>query len=214
MALVRTMRLLTLLATVLAISAGVAFAASPGVLSGPEYQQLVLLQSQYNAKSLKTLSSLEAGQTTCNRMAPVSALVGAERADCRDGFAWLISSVRIESKIKGCARGATVNRRLGCLLPYYAKLSVTVRALHNADAYVNHVASGRHFNKTCVRALGDSPKAIAAEGRMAKDASRLVSAIRSRNLLSVQKYGGLYDADTAEAVSDGSKLPLSVCPHS
>lgn len=212
---VRTTRLLALLGTVLAIGSGVAGAATTrGVLTSAEYQQLVLLQSQYNSKSLKSLSALEAGQRTCNRMTPVSALVGAARADCRDGFAWLISSVRIELKLKGCARGATIDRRFGCLLPYYAKLSVAVRALHNADAYVTRVASGRHFTRTCVRAIGDSPKAIADEGRMAKDASRLVSAIRSRNLLGVQKYGGLYDADTAEAVSAGSKVPLSVCPHS
>jgi hypothetical protein len=210
----RRLSLLTLLGVLLAMSTGVAAAdSSPAVLTNAEYQQLVLLQGQYTAKSLKSLPALEAAQAKCNKVRPVSALVGAERADCRDGFSWLIASVRIESKLKGCARGTTVNRRLACLLPYYQKLSVAVRGLYHADAYVNRVASGRHFNSTCVRALGDSAKAIAAEGRMATDASRLVSAIRTRDALSVQKYGGLYDADTADAESAGSKTPLTVCPH-
>ncbi len=210
----RRLGLLVLLGALLATGTGVAAAdSSAGVLTSAEYQQLVVLQGQYSARSLKSLPALEAAQTKCNEVSPVSALVGAERTDCRNGFAWLITSVRIESKLKGCASGATVSGRLRCLLPDYQKLSVAVRALYNADAYVNHLASGRRFTRTCVQALGDTPKSIAAEGRMATDAARLVTAIRGRNLLGVQKYGGLYDADTADAESAGSKASLSVCPH-
>jgi hypothetical protein len=38
-------------------------------------------------------------------------------------------------------------------------------------------------------------------------------AMRQRNLLGVQKWGGLYDAATAESEAAASHTSMTVCPH-
>jgi hypothetical protein len=211
----RRLNLLALTAVTLALcGTGVAVGdSSPGVLSSAEYQQLTSIQGQYSAKSLKSLPGLEAAMRACDRVSPISALVGAERSDCRAGFGWLVSSVQVVSKLRSCEHASSVDSRLSCLLPGYRKLSTAVQTYYRADVKVNDAAAARHFTKTCVEALGDTPTAIAAEGRMARDASKLVSAIQNRNVSGVQEWGNRYDSDTADAESSGSKLQISVCPH-
>ncbi len=207
-------RLLAALGATLLLATGTAHAATTVTLSSAEYEQLTQIQSYASSsKSIKTLPGVEAALASCRRLDPVSGLVRAERNDCAAAFDWVATNVHIIARLKVCEHRNTVNGRFACLFPDYRNLSLAVRGLYRAEAAVNRVATNRGFSSACVEAVGNSPQAIAAEQRMSQDAARLVSAIRARNVLQVQKYGGLYDADTAESESAASKKPLSACPH-
>jgi hypothetical protein len=206
--------LIPVLLAVVGLSGAAAGASTTsGVLTSTEYQQLTTIQSKVSTKSVKSLATLEAALRTCDQVHPASALVGTELADCRASLLWLEASSRILANLKRCSHKPDVNARFDCLLPYYSRLSVTVRALYHAELAVNRAATARGFTKTCVDTLGEPPKAIVAEAQLAKDTSRLVSAIRRHDAIGVQRYGGLYTADFADVERDGSHAPLSVCPH-
>lgn len=210
-----TMRRILLIAVLAGalVPVAAASASEAGVLTDAEYQQLATIQVQYATKNLKSLGALEAAARGCNRVRPASALVSAERTDCRAAFAWLEDNARIVTKLKTCGHAQTVDARFRCLLPDYQRLSGSVRTVYHADTSVTRAAANRRLTRECVRALGDTPKALAAEERMAKDAAELVAAIRRSDVIAVQKYGGLYDAATADMEAAGSTTPLSACPR-
>ncbi len=207
-------RLLTALGATLVLATGTAHAATTVTLSSAEYQQLTQIQSYASSsKSIKTLSGVHAALASCRRLDPVSGLVRTERNDCAAAFDWVATNLHILARLKVCDRRTSVDGRFACLFPGYRDLSIAVRGLYRAEAAVARAATNRGFSNACVEALGNSPQAITDEQRMSQDAARLVSAIRARNVLQVQKYGGLYDADLAESESAASKQHLSVCPH-
>jgi hypothetical protein len=208
----RKLSLVTILGLVLAMSTGAAAAATAPTLTGTEYQQLVAFQND-TRKSLKSLAAVEAAQKDCHGLSPVSALMRADRADCNASFDWAEASAKALARVKACAHTKTVAARFSCLLSSYAGISRTVRALYHAELRVYRAVSARGFTGSCLRALSDGPKAIRDQAHMTKDMSKMVSAMRQRNLLGVQKWGGLYDAATAETEAAASHTSMTVCPH-
>src|SRR5579875_599670 len=209
----RKLGLLTILGVVLAMSTGVATAAG-ATLTTTEYGELVALQSVFaDTTSLKTVAAVESLGRSCQQAGPVSGLMRAERADCDAAIKWIDANVKAVLRIKACAKQTTVAGRFGCLLPSYTGLRDTIRAVYRAEKRVNSAARTRGFRGRCVLALGDDAKSIADVARMANDMSQMVAAMRRHNVLTTQKWGGLYDADTAEMEAAGSKVPVSACPH-
>jgi hypothetical protein len=209
----RKLSLVAIVGMLLAVSTGVA-AAATATLTPTEYQELTALQNVYaGTKSLKSVAGLEAARRHCQQISPVSALMRAERADCNAAFQWLGATVKAVLKLKPCSKQKTVNGRFSCLLPVYARIKATISAMYRAEKRLYNASVARGFGHTCVLALGDGSKAIAAEGRMTSDISKMVSAMRHRNLLVTQKLGSLYDAATAEMEAAASKVSVSACPH-
>jgi hypothetical protein len=209
----RKLSLITILGVVLALSTGVA-AAATATLTPTEYEELIALQTVYaGTKSLKSVRALEIAGQHCQQLSPVSALMRAERTDCKASFKWLGATVKALDKLKPCSKQTTVNGRFSCLLPSYTSVKVATRALYRAEKRAYSASVARRFSHTCVLALSDASRAIADEGRMASDMSKLVSAMHSRNLLSVQKWGSLYDAATAEMEAAATNVSVAACPH-
>jgi hypothetical protein len=208
----RKLSLITILGVTLALSAGVAAAATPANLTTTEYQQLLAFQADTN-KPLKTLGALEAAQKYCRSLSPVSALMRADRTDCKASFGWAAASLKALDRVKACAHTKTVATRFPCLLSSYARLSGTVRALYHAEKHVYGAVVARGFTGPCLRALSDGPKAIGDQAHMTSDIAKMVSAMRSRNALAAQKWGSLYDAATAETEAAASKTSMAVCAH-
>ena len=162
---------------------------------------------------MKTLGELESARVSCRELAPVSALMRAERADCNGGFDFFVASAQALLRVKACAPQTTVNGRFSCLMPAYVRLNRVVHAFYNVERRVHRAAASRGLTGACMRLLGTAPGVLNSEAQMTRDASRLVSAMRHRVLLSAQRWGSLYDAATAEMESLSPKTSVQVCPH-
>lgn len=208
----RKLSLISILGVMLALSTGVAAAATSPALTSTEYQQLLAFQAD-TSKPLKTLGALEAAQKYCRTLSPVSALMRSDRTDCKASFDWAAASVKALDRVKACAHTKTAATRFPCLLPSYARLSSTVHALHHAEKHVYGAVVARGFTGSCLRALSDGPTAIRDQAHMSSDISKMVSAMRTRNVLAAQKWGRLYDAATDETEAAASKTSMAVCPH-
>jgi hypothetical protein len=209
------MRKLSLIAAVglLALSTGVAAAATTPSLTSTEYQQLISFQGAASAGSLKTLGAIEAAQKRCRALSPVSRLMRADRKDCTASFEWVEATVRALDRVKACAHTKTVATRFPCLRAAYVRLERSVRAFYHAEQRVYHATLARGFTGACMRALSDDPKALAHEAQMSKDLGKMLSAMQRGSLLATQKWGSLYDAATAETEAASSRTSVGVCPH-
>ena len=94
----RKLSLITILGVMLALSAGVAAAATSPNLTTTEYQQLLAFQAD-TSKPLKTLGSLEAAQKYCRSLSAVSALMRADRTDCKASFDWAAASLEALDRV-------------------------------------------------------------------------------------------------------------------
>jgi hypothetical protein len=209
----RKLSLITTVGVVLALSTGVAAAATTPSLSSTEYQQLISFQGAASAGSLKTLGAVEAAQRRCHALSPVSQLMRSDRTDCNASFEWVEASFSALGRLKACAHTTTLATRFSCLRSAYVRLERTVRALHHAEQRVYHATLVRGFTGACVRALSDGPKALAHEAQMGDDLAKMLSAMRRRSLLATQNWGRLYDAATAETEAASSRASVGVCPH-
>jgi hypothetical protein len=209
----RKLSLLTILGVMLAMSTGVA-AAATATLTHTEYQELSALQDAIvGTKSAKSVAAIESLGTNCRQLSPVSALMRGERADCTAVFQWLTASLKTLQKLKPCSEQHTVSGRFSCLLPSYVSIEGATRALYRAERRVTEAAVARGFSHTCVLALGEGSRAIADEAHMSSDIANMVSAMRRGDVLSTQKWGSLYDAATAEMEAAGKMVLMSTCPH-
>jgi len=204
---------LAALGVVLALSTGVAAAATSPSLTSTEYQQLISLQGAASAGSLKTLGAIEALQKRCRSLSPVSRLMRTYRADCTASTVWVEASFEALQRVKACVHTHTVAARFACLGGAYAHLERTVRGLYRAELGVYRATVARGFTGACVRALSDGPKALADEKQMESDLAKTLAAMRSRNLLATQRWGSLYDAATTESEAAATHASIGVCPH-
>jgi hypothetical protein len=206
--------LIAILAVVLAMSTGVAAAAASPSLTSTEYQQLISFQAAASVGSPKTLAAVEALQTRCRTLSPVSRLMRTDRADCAASFAWVEASFKAVERLKACAHTRTIAARFGCLRGAYVRLERTVAALYRDELSVYRATVSRGFSGACERALSQPRKTLVHESQMRGDLAKMVAAMKHDNLLAVQKWGSLYDAATAETESTSSHSPsVGVCPH-
>lgn len=197
-----------------AASTGAAADAASPVLTGTEYQQLLTFQSAAaSLKSAKTVAAVVKARKSCRGLSRISALMRADRADCTATFGWIEASIKALASLRPCAHRRTVSSRFVCLTPAYARLSRSVGVLYRSERGVHRAVRARGFTGACGRALSNGPRAIAHEEQMAKDISKMVSAMRKRDVLATQKWGSLYDAATAESESASSKVSVAVCAH-
>jgi hypothetical protein len=210
----RKLTFFTILGVVLALSTGVAAASTSPNLTNSEYQQLVAFQGSASAGSVKTLAAVRAAKRDCRTLSPVSRLMRSDRADCNASFAWVEASFGAVQRLKACAHTRTAATRFSCLRAAYVRLERSVRALYRDELSVHRATIARGFTGACELALSESPKTLTHEGQMSTDLTKLLAAMKLRNVLAVQKWGSLYDAATAETESTSSRTPsVSVCPH-
>lgn len=100
---------------------------------------------------------------------------------------------------------------LRCLLPAFRTYHTDARAFYLAEKRVAKLAAARGFSKKCVAVIGDAPKTIAAESRLATDLEDMVDALKAGDLNKLQAASNRVGKD-ADEVNPGQSS-LSVCPH-
>jgi hypothetical protein len=203
------MRLIALFACLAAFLTGaVASAATPsGALTAAEYTQLASAQ-----KALSAASSPSAAGAVCTRAQAVSPLLAAWKTGCAQVVGDAIDGIKAESAAKSCAKRPTVAARMTCMLPSYQAYYLVAAAYYRADENIDQIATARGFSSACVAVLGDPPKVVAAEGRVATDLKQLVNALRTKNAAAVQSTAALADKDQRQAQAN-TPTSLSLCPH-
>ena len=213
-------RLACIVALCLAVALGAAAsgaaasgaAAQRGVLTHSEYQQL-----QHAQKRIKSLVSSDArgfssADAICTHMHRVSRLIAAVRSGCLD----LISLGGDDQKLNAQATKCGIDpgseaALLRCMVPAVSSYYSDANAFYRAESLVDRLAKARGFRSTCVAVIGDSPRNIAAEGRLAQDLKAAVSALQQQNPDALQTLSGNIHADI-EAIRPGPSS-LSLCPH-
>jgi hypothetical protein len=203
------MRLIALFACLVAFVtvAATAAAASNGVLTAAEYTQLASAQ-----KALNAAPSASAAALVCKDTKDVSPLLSAWKAGCAGVVGYAIDGVKAQSAAKSCAKRATAAARLTCMFPSYQAFYLVAEAYYRADKNIDQIATARGFSSACVAVLGDPPKVVAAEGRLASDLKQLVNALHTKNAVALQSAAALADKDQKQ-VQSSSASSLSLCPH-
>jgi hypothetical protein len=203
------MRLITLIACLatLLIGAGTAVAASSGVLTAAEYTQLASAQ-----KTLNAASSASAAAVVCENTKDVSPLLAAWKAGCTQVVGYAMDGIKAQSAAKSCTKRATTVARMTCMYPSYQAFYLVAAAYYRADKNVDQVATARGFSSACVAVLGDPPKVVAAEGRLASDLQQLVADLHTHNVAGVQTAAARADKDQSQ-IQGSSSSSLSLCPH-
>jgi hypothetical protein len=203
----RLIALLSCLAALLIGATAAAGAAPSGVLTAAEYTQLASAQ-----KALNAASSPNAAAAVCTRTQAVSPLLAAWKTGCTQIVGDAIDGIKAQSAAKSCTKHPTVASRMTCMLPSYQAYYLVAAAYYRADKNIDRVATARGFSSSCVAVLGDPPKVVAAEGRVASDLKQLVNALRTKNVAALQTTATLADKDQRQAQAS-RPTSLSLCQH-
>jgi len=218
MSVMRTLRLLALLATVLAISASVAGAATTkGVLTSAEYYQLSTAQSRERALTSPSTSvkRLKAALWICEQIQQLTPLLTEERASCVDQLEFSLAGLAIPPVAQACDRIASLAARLNCLVPSYRRVYAAAEGQYRADTRVIQITKARGFSSSCARVLDSPPKQVAAERRVARDVKQIITALRSHDAAALKAPAAhvIVDAAQETAAQITSPSSLALCPH-
>jgi hypothetical protein len=205
----------TLLVCVVAsfCAAAAAPAAVPRVaLSSAEYQQLRSAEKRIKSLSERDTRDIRQVRVICSRLRSVSPLIGAVRAGCLDLVALGGDNAKLNATATKCGIDPGSEAAiLTCLIPTVRGYYTDAESFYRAETRVNRLARGRGFSSTCVAVIGDSPRNISAEGRVAGDLKATVSALRGQNPEALQTLSGRLDRDV-NSIKPGPSS-LSLCPH-
>jgi hypothetical protein len=204
------MRLIALLTCLIICLTGAATAtaATGGVLTAAEYTQLAAAE-----KMLSSAASPTAAGLACKNAKAVSPLLRAWKTGCTQVVGYAIDGGKAQAAVKSCStKHPTAAARMPCMIPSYQAFSVVTAAYYRADKNIDQIATARGFSSACVAVLGDPPKVVAAEGRLANDLKLLVAALRAKNAAALQAAATVADKDQSQAQSN-TPTSLSLCPH-
>ena len=191
---------------------GAATAASRGVLSKAEDQQLQIAQKRIRSLQSVDVQGLKQAQRVCTRIRPVSRLVAAVQSGCLDLVALGGDDGRLNARATKCGIDpASEAALLACLIPAVQRYHSDAEAFYRAESLVNRLAMGRGFSKACIAVIGDSPTNVAAEGRLAGDLKAAVAALRKGDPTALQTLTANIKRD-AESIKPGPRS-LALCPH-
>jgi hypothetical protein len=203
---------LALCVAVAFIAAAPAVAAQRGVLTKTEYQQLHAAQSRIKALESSDARGFSRATTVCTRMHQVSRLITTVRSGCLD----LIRLGGDRGKLNAQATKCGIDpgseaALLTCMVPAIQSYYSDAEAFYRAESSVNRLAKARGFNSTCTAVIGDSPRNIAAEGRLAQALKGAVSALQQQNPDALQTLFSQIGS-AVKAIRPGPAA-LSLCPH-
>lgn len=205
-------RLILLLITglVLALSAGVATAASGGSLTSFEYQQLVTARDR-----LKAVKSVSAAIWDCQQIQMQTQLLNAERSDCISQFQLVKVNGVMKSYEADCIAYRTAAARLRCLLPGYRQFYATVATFYHSESHIRQIAISRDLGEPCTDLLSDKPLVISEEKLAVEAIASIIRAAEAGNLLTFESESGkaitaLADVAKGQQANDG---PPSICRH-
>lgn len=209
----RIRRLLGLVLTSAAPAAGPRpAAATRGVLTRSEYQQLRLAQSRIRSLAASDTRSFRRANAVCARMRSVSPLITAVRSGCLDLIRLAGDDGRLNARATRCGiNPPSASAILACLVPAVRSYYADAEAFYRAESLVTRLATARGFSRTCVAVIGDSPGNVAAEGRLAQDLKEAVTALQHRNPDALQTLTTRLHADL-KSIRRGP-TSLSLCPH-
>ena len=212
------MRRVGILSTVLVCAvastcAGAAASAVPrGVLTQSEFQQLRSAEKRIKSLSETDSRGFRQADSICMRLRRVSPLIAAVRSGCLDLIALGGDNAKLNATATKCGIDpGSVAAIFTCLIPAVRGYYTDAEAFYRAETHVNRVARARGFSSTCVAVIGDSPRNISAEGRVAGDLKAAVSALRSQNPDALQTLSDRLDRDV-NSIKPGPSS-LSLCPH-
>jgi hypothetical protein len=202
----RHFALLSCLAAFL-IGASTASAATTAMLTHGEYTQLAAAQN-----ALKSASSADATVLVCKHTKNVSPLLKAWKKDCNGVANYALTGIKAQAAAKTCTKYSVTADRMICMFPSYKAFYRAAVAYARADSAVDRIARARGFSAACVAVLGDPPKVVAAEARLASDLKQLVNALHRKDAAALQTAATLADKDQGAIESNAPSL-LSLCPH-
>lgn len=201
--------------TSVALAGGVAVpaaAATHGMLTRSEYQQLRLAQSRIRSLAASNTRSFRRANAVCTRMRRVSPLIAAVRRGCLDLIRLAGDDGRLNARATRCGiNPPSASAILACLVPAVRSYYADAEAFYRAESLVNRLATARGFSRTCVAVIGDSPGNVAAEGRLAQDLKAAVTALEHRNPDALQTLTTRIHTDL-KSIRRGP-TSLSLCPH-
>lgn len=189
------------------VGACAASAATKATLTHGEYTQLAGAQ-----KALKSASSADATALVCKQTKSVSALLKAWKQDCNGVANYALTGIKAQAAAKSCAKYSGTADRMICMFPSYSAFYKAAVAYAKADSAVDQIARARGFSAACVAVLGDPPKVVSAEARLASDLKQLVSALHKKDAAALQTAATLADKDQG-AIESNAPSSLSLCPH-
>jgi hypothetical protein len=190
---------------------GPASAATRGVLTKSEYQQLQIAQKRIRSLRSPDAGGLRQARVVCARVRPVSRLIGAVRGGCLD-LVRLGGDGRLNAQLTKCGiNPGSEAGLLTCLLPAVQRYYTDAEAFYRAESLVNRLAKQRGFSSACIAVIGDSPANVAAEGRLAGDLKAAVAALSKQDPTALQTLSTNLKRD-AEAIRPGPSS-LALCPH-
>lgn len=206
--------LITLLVCVVAsfCAATGASAAPRGVLTRAEYQQLRSAEKRIKSLSERDARGVGQVRVICSHLRRVSPLITAVRSGCLDLVALGGDNAKLNATATKCGIDpGSVAALLTCLIPTVRGYYTDAESFYRTETRVNRLARARGFSSTCVAVIGDSPRNIAAEGRVAGDLKAAVSALRGQNPGALQTLSSRVDRDVSSIKPGPSSL--SLCPH-
>ncbi|HUY60066.1 MAG TPA: hypothetical protein VMV16_10185 [Solirubrobacteraceae bacterium] len=203
-----------LVCAVASICAATAASAVPrGFLTRAEYQQLRSAEMRIKSISARDTRGIRQVRAVCSRLRRVSPLIAAVRSGCLDLIALGGDNAKLNATATKCGIDPGSEAAiLTCLIPTVRGYYMNAESFYRAESRVNRLARARGFSSMCVAVIGDSPRNISAEGRVAGDLKAAVSALRTQNPGALQTLSGQLDRDVSLIKRGPSSL--SVCPHS
>lgn len=202
-----------LVCVVASIYAATAASAVPrGVLTGAEYQQLRSAEKRIKSLSERDTRDIRQVRVICGRLRRVSPLIAAVRSGCLDLVALGGDNAKLNAAATRCGIDPGSEAAiLTCLIPTVRGYYTDAESFYRAETRVNRLARARGFSRTCVAVIGDSPRNIAAEGRVAGDLKAAVSALEGQNPEALQTLSDQLERDV-NSIKPGP-TSLSLCPH-
>ncbi len=194
-------------------SAGNALAASRGVLSGAEYQQLKGAQQRIRAlSSANDQHRLSRDAVLCRRIDAVSTLIGAVKRGCLALVKLAGDDQLLNSRATKCGiNPASEAALLTCLVPAVKRYHADAEAFYRAETHVVTIARQRGFSSRCVSVIADSPSNISAVGQLASDLSAAVTALQHQDPSALQNLS--VQIQSVAKSFKPSPHRLAACPH-
>ncbi|HWD70449.1 MAG TPA: hypothetical protein VG293_09645 [Solirubrobacteraceae bacterium] len=210
----RSVRLLSiLLASALAFSApALASARAVRPLTSAEYHQLHHAQDRIRSLESSDGRSFRRASAVCTHLDEVTRLITAVRNGCVDLIRLGGDDAKLNAQATKCGIDPPSEAAiLTCLVPAVQSYYQDAEAFYRAESYVDRLARARGFSSSCVAVIGDSPRNIAAEGRLAGDLKAAVQALKNQNPEALQTLS--QQIDTAVKSIKPGPSSLSLCPR-
>jgi hypothetical protein len=214
----RKLSLITILGVMLALSSGIAAAATTGgSLTSAEYQQMQGVQTRLAATHVTNpLKLYKAMLWACEQTQIETPLLGAERSTCDDYALMNIFGLGIKPEVAACAaRYRVADERLSCLGAIYARWDRSILGFYTSEVEALQIAAARQFSRPCITFLAGTSAELSYAGKLAAVTKKIVTVARQGDLTGFEADAGIFITDAArlQAAESHDNSKLAACPH-